>query len=292
MERVTQMLRLFNRTYTQRIGVLDESFLGTGRSLGASRLLFEIGERGAEVFELRSRLGLDSGYVSRVLRQLQEEGLIDIEPHEADGRRRVVSLTEHGLAERRRLDALSDRAASELIAPLSTRQRDQLAAALETARRLLAAATVRFEMVDPQDASAQSALRSYFAELDARFSTGFDWQANATGDGDALAPPNGAFLLVRSDTDHIGCGGVQPHRDSVGEIKRMWIHPDWRGLGLAKRLLAELEAQARRLGYERAVLDTNAELVEAMALYEASGYEPIERYNDNPYAQRWYAKRL
>jgi GNAT superfamily N-acetyltransferase len=100
------------------------------------------------------------------------------------------------------------------------------------------------------------------------------------------------FVIARTDIGCVGCGGLQHLDAGAGEVKRMWIHPDWRKLGLAKRLLGELEDHARRLGYRRAVLDTNAELTEAMALYESSGYETVERYNDNPYAQRWYAKDL
>lgn len=72
----------------------------------------------------------------------------------------------------------------------------------------------------------------------------------------------------------------------------MWIAPEWRGLGFARRLLAELEQRASSLGYAAVLLDTNAALVEAIALYESSGYEAVERYNDNPYAERWFSKPL
>ena len=287
-----QGLRRFNRAFTQRIGVLEESFLGSGRSLGLSRLLFEIGPGGGDVLELRSRLGLDSGYVSRMLRQLESEGLVEVAPHGSDGRRRLVALTSAGRREWARLDAESDRLADGLLAPLSPRQREELTSALDTAGRLLAAATVAVEAVDPRDDDAQDAMRRYFAELDDRFPSGFDPGDAASADAAALSPPAGVFLLVRSDGQAVGCGGLQRHGHDTGEVKRMWIHPAWRGLGLARRLLAELEDRARRVGYERVVLDTNATLQEAMALYESSGYEPIERYNDNPYAQRWYAKHL
>ena len=87
----TTTLRRFNRTYTQRIGALDESFLGTGRPLNVSRLLFEIGPDGATVRELRDRLDLDSGYVTRLLRRLTDDGLVDVHPDPADRRRRVAT---------------------------------------------------------------------------------------------------------------------------------------------------------------------------------------------------------
>ncbi|MGK2948501.1 MAG: GNAT family N-acetyltransferase [Acidimicrobiales bacterium] len=158
--------------------------------------------------------------------------------------------------------------------------------------RLRAADAVTFDVVDPAGEPAQVAMRAYFDELDRRFPTGFDAAGAAARDIEAMSPPDGTFLVVRTGTETIGCGGVQALGDGVGEVKRMWIGPEWRGLGLARRLLAELEDGARRLGHHRIVLDTNSELAEAVALYESSGYEPVERYNDNPYAQRWFAKAL
>src|SRR3954449_10928100 len=92
----TDTLRRFNRTYTQRIGALDDSFLGTGRPLNVSRLLFEIGPDGATVRELRERLDLDSGYLTRLLRRLTDDGLVEVRPDPADRRRRVAALTARG----------------------------------------------------------------------------------------------------------------------------------------------------------------------------------------------------
>ena len=136
------------------------------------------------------------------------------------------------------------------------------------------------------------ALRHYFGELDRRFRSGFDPGAADAADLDALRAPDGAFLLMRSDDATVGCGGLQRIDDRTGEIKRMWIDPHWRGLGLGGRLLARLEIVARGLGRERVVLDTNESLTEAIALYDRAGYHPIERYNANPYAQHWFAKDL
>src|SRR5436190_24341169 len=128
-EEQTGVLRRFNRTYTQRIGALDDSFLGTGRPLGPSRLLFEIGsggDDGATVRELRERLGLDSGYLSRLLRSLEADGLVAVGPDATDRRRRRVRLTRRGRTARRRLDERSEDLARSLVAPLSERQRERL----------------------------------------------------------------------------------------------------------------------------------------------------------------------
>ena len=284
------MLRRFNRSYTQRIGVLSDSFLGTGRALGPSRLLFEIGAEGARVVELRRRLGLDSGYTSRLLRQLERERLVVVTPDPDDRRRRIVRLSAAGRREWRRLDRRSADLAVRLLDPLSVRRRAELSAALATAERLLRAATMRFDVVDPEGSDAQVMLASYFAELDDRFPAGFDPGLGGGDDLDALRPPRGAFLVVRDDLQPVGCGGLQRIDGDTDEIKRMWVHPDWRGLGVGSRLLARLEARARQRGRTRVVLDTNATLTEAVAMYERAGYRSVERYNDNPYAQRWFAK--
>ena len=154
-------LRSFNRSYTQRIGVLAESYLDSGRPPGPSRLLHEIGTDGASVAELRLRLGLDSGYLSRMLRQLEREDLVRVAPDPSDGGQRIVELSPAGHREWHRLDRRSDDAARHLVEPLSMRQRAELASALSTAERLLRAATVDADLVDAQSSAAQHALRTY-----------------------------------------------------------------------------------------------------------------------------------
>ncbi len=288
----TRTLRSFNRAWSQRVGVMDESFLGTGRTFGASRLLFEMGTSGAAVLDLRRRLGLDSGYLSRLLRGLEDEGLVEVRRDPGDQRRRVVVPTPAGRRAVARLDERSERLALDLVEPLGPSQRRRLADALDTAERLIRAATTSFEPVPVDSEEAVVAVRRYFAELEARFSDGFDPGDTATSDVAGMSPPRGVFLVGRIDGEVIACGGVQPHRTTIGEIKRMWIDPAWRGCGLGSRMLGRLEDETARLGYREVYLDTNDALVEAVALYERSGYRTIERYNDNPYARHWFAKRL
>jgi GNAT superfamily N-acetyltransferase len=139
---------------------------------------------------------------------------------------------------------------------------------------------------------ARWAMTQYFEELAARFPGGFDPGAALEDAPAHYDPPDGAFVLARAGGEVVGCGALALLDRETAEIKRMWVAPGSRGLGVGKRLLARLEAEARRAGRSRVVLDTNATLTEAVALYEAAGYVGIERYNDNPYAQRWFAKPL
>lgn len=285
-------LRRFNRAWAQRVGVLDDSFLGTGRGPGPARLLFEIGATGATVRELRRRLGLDSGYLSRLLRQLETEGLVEVRADPDDGRRRVVRPTPAGRRAWLDLEERSEELARRLLVPLSPRQRRRLDEALAAAEQLLRSATVALEEVDPADAEAIAAVRRYVAELDTRFPGGFEPGDALLRDVTSLRAPTGTFVLASSDGEPVACGGVQRIDSGVGEIKRMWVDPAWRGTGLGGRLLQHLEEETRRLGYDTVRLDTNGTLVEAIAMYERSGYRRIDSYNDNPYASAWFEKAL
>jgi DNA-binding MarR family transcriptional regulator/GNAT superfamily N-acetyltransferase len=295
------VVRRFNRSYTQRIGVLDDSFLGTGMPLGLARLLFEIGVAPATTQgpltsqTLRERLGLDSGYLSRLLRRLEEEGLINVIPDPGDRRRRQVSLTEAGRERWKELERRSDDQARLIVDPLTERQRERLARALSEADLLVRAATVRFEPVDPASPAARDVVGRYFAEIGRRF--GFDPSGETEKDALLLAPPTGVFVVALSDGEPVACGGLQaiaPLVDgqSVVELKRMWVRDDWRGAGLGSRLLRHLEDRARALGHGTARLDTHAALTEAIGMYQRAGYRAIGRYSDNPWATHFFEKRL
>src|SRR4051794_33611905 len=122
-------IRAFNRTVTERLGALEETYLGGDRQLGETRLLWEIGPEGADVRLLRSRLGLDAGYTSRMLRTLERDDLVSVEPSPDDRRVRRARLTPRGRAERRRLDRRADELVESMLEPLDERQRERLVAA-------------------------------------------------------------------------------------------------------------------------------------------------------------------
>jgi len=150
---------------------------------------------------------------------------------------------------------------------------------------------VTFHVTEPTSDEALTAMRAYFAELDSRFVGGFDPGDSLTVGVHSMREPNGGtFIVARVGNMLAACGGVQQHDERTGEIKRMWVNPDYRGIGLGRRMLAELEAHVARLGYTQIVLDTNDVLTEAIALYTRSGYHEIEAYNDNPFARHWFTK--
>ncbi|MFG2692613.1 GNAT family N-acetyltransferase [Kitasatospora sp. NPDC048407] len=285
-------VRQFNRTVTERVGVLHDHYLGRDRPIGEARLLWEIGEEGQDVRQLRERLALDSGYVSRLLRSLEADGLVTVEPQPRDRRVRAVRLTDAGRAERAVLDGRSDELAGSLLEPLNTAQRARLTAAMAEVERLLTAATVTLDAVDPDHPDAQHCLRSYFAEIQARFENGFDPARSLLPDAGELRPPRGLFLVARLHGEPVGCAGLKLPPGAPAEIKRMWVAPSSRGLGLGRRFLTELETRAAQQGFEVLRLDTNKALTAAIGLYHSSGFQEVAAFNDEPYAHHWFEKRI
>ena len=285
-------VRRFNRTVGEALGVTGDRFLGRRRPPGESRILWEIGSDGIDVRLLRRRLGLDSGYVSRVLRSLAAQRLVRVRVDRADRRVRRASLTARGRNERAHLDQRSDTLAAGLLQPLSVRHQQRLVAAMTEVERLLRASMVRFAVVDPRSSDAQWCLQRYFAELDARFDAGFEQARSIPADAGQLRAPSGLLLLAYARERAVGCGALKFHPKAPAELKRMWIDPGWRGVGLGARLLAELERHAREAGVRVIHLETNEVLEEAIALYRRAGYTEVAPFNDEPYAHHWFEKRL
>jgi DNA-binding MarR family transcriptional regulator/GNAT superfamily N-acetyltransferase len=285
-------VRSFNRTITQRIGALNDAYLSRDRPLGQARLLWEIGPDGSDVRLLRSRLDLDSGYLSRLLRSLESDGLVAVQRSGADGRVRTARLTARGLAERAELDERSDELAAAILAPLDAGQRARLTAAMAEVERLLVASSVRVACCSPRRPDAQRCLRAYFGELARRFDGGFDPARSISADDAELTPPAGLFLIATLHAEPVGCGALKFHPGAPAEIKRMWVSPSARGLGLGRRLLAELEDRARARGVRTVRLETNRTLHEAVGLYRAAGYREVAAFNDEPYAHHWFEKTL
>ena len=289
---LVEQVRSFNRTMTERVGVLNDHFLGRNHPLGEARLLWEVGAGGAEIRELRQRLSLDSAYVSRLLRSLEKQGLVVVRASEEDGRVRLVQLTGAGLRERSELDSRADAFARSLLDPLSESQRVKLGAAMAQVERLLIASMVQITAADPTSQDAQWCIEQYFTELGQRFEMGFNPDLSRPAHAHELVPPAGLLLVAYLREEPVGCGALRFYENATGEIKRMWVAPRARGLGLGRRLLLALEHAAREAGVKTLRLETNRTLVEAIQLYRDSGYQEVEAFDDEPYAHHWFEKHL
>jgi DNA-binding MarR family transcriptional regulator len=289
-EMVAQVRR-FNRTVTQRIGVLNENFLASDRSLGQNRLLWEIGADGCDIRSLRERLELDSGYLSRLLRALEAGGHVVVEPSPTDGRIRIARLTAAGRRELAALDQRSDDAAAAILQPLNDRQRTQLVTAMAEVERLLIASTVEVRECDPRHRDARFCLQTYYDELAVRLPDGYDPAVSPIADAE-MTPPAGLLLVAYLHGEPVGCGALIFQPDDAGLVKRMWVAPTVRGLGLGRRLLYELEDRGRANGVRLMRLETKDVLTEAIRMYQTSGYREVAPFNDEFYADHWFEKAL
>lgn len=293
MNDAISLVRGFHRTVTQRIGALNNRYLGRNRPLAESRLLFEIGADGAAVRDLRERMGLDSGFVSRMLRTLETKGLVRTSrrPRE-DGRVKFARLTRAGSAELRKLNELSDELARSMLAPLSPEQSRRLVTAMAEVERLLRASAVVLGVEKPSGHGAVWCLDQYFRELDTRFRKGFDPSLTGSAAADELTPPKGYLVVARLFGQPIGCGALKIIDRRIGEVKRMWVATPARGLGVGRRILGELERIARTRKLNLLRLETNESLKEARSLYKSCGYTEVDAFNDEPYAHHWFEKGL
>jgi len=285
-------VRSFNRIVVEAVGALDDHYLARDRPLGESRLLWEIGSEGRDLRELRSRLDLDSGYLSRLLRSLERAQLVTVRPDPGDRRVRTAQLTRAGRLELGLLDRRSDDLARSLLAPLAESQRARLVDAMAEVERLLTAGLVDVTTVDPAQPDAQACLGAYEAELALLFDDGFDPARSISADVSELRPPAGLFFVARLRTDPVGCAGLKLHGAEPAEVKRMWVVESARGLGLGRRLLAEVERHATANGVRTLRLETNRNLTAAISLYRSAGFVEVDAFNDEQYAHHWFEKRL
>jgi DNA-binding MarR family transcriptional regulator len=283
-------IRRFNRVVTSEVGALDSSFLGRGRPLGAARVLNSIGHGRMDVAEIRDYLGLDSGLMSRLLRSLEEEGLIETTAHPDDARRRVAKLTRSGRREFEAYETLSNAQAETMLARHP--RREELLAAMDLIGSALGCSRIDVKEVNPRAPEARYCLGEYYAELARRFKQGFDVALSRDPDAKDMIRPRGVFVVAMSDTLPVGCVALKGGAGEIAEIKRLWVAPSARGLGLGRRLMNAAESAARELGIKVLRLDTNSALPEAGQLYRTSGWSQIPRFNDDPYPDLFFEKHL
>lgn len=283
-------IRNFGRSVAVEVGALEDSFLNRGRPLGSARVLNAIGLGYENVSDLRTKLKLDTGLLSRLLRGLEGEGLIETKPNPKDRRSRISTLTAKGKAEFEIYETLSDERAAAILARHKEARR--LLDAMDVVTITLSRDEIVFEEADYASEIATRCLEAFAAELSKRLNLDFDLENSGVPELSQMRPPHGTFVVARLGDMPIGCVGIKGKGDPVAEIKRMWIAPAGRGLGLARRLMTTAEEAARTMGIETLRLDTNSTLFEAAALYRDMGWHEIPRFNDDPYPDLFFEKHL
>jgi len=289
---MVEQVRRFNRAVMLRVQALESRLRASERSLTEARLLWEIGPDGAEVRALRTRLGLDSDRASHLLRALRTAGMVEVAAGGLDRRVRVARLTPAGMVERERLDQAGHELAESFLTRLSAREQRQLVKAMSDVERLLTGAMLELRAVDPLHPDARQCVRAYVAELNRRSESGYDPSAVMSEEPNELRPPAGQFVVATLEGHPVGCGGVK-HRDGEpSHIPRLWVDNSVRRLGLGRKLLERLEAEARSHGAPAAQLEAMDALPEACELYRSAGYHEVPAFNDEPFADHWYEKSL
>jgi DNA-binding MarR family transcriptional regulator/GNAT superfamily N-acetyltransferase len=276
-------VRAFSRFYTSRIGVLEPGLLRTRHTLAEARVLYELaqGEQLA-VTELRDRMAIDAGHLSRLLARLERQQLVARERSATDGRRQLARLTPGGVEAAATLDRRSDEEIAERLADLSGDERARLVAALADVRRLLepgaAPATVVLRPPRPGDLgwvvqrhgalySEEYGWNADFEALVARIVADFAEHADRGREAAWIAEldgePAGCIFCVRQD-------------DRVAKLRLLLVEPRARGLGLGARLVEECLTFARRAGYEEMLMWTNDPLTHARRIYERAGFTLVE----------------
>ena len=285
-------IREFNRFYTARIGLLRRRHLDGEFSLTEARVLYEISAKpGTTALALRGVLGLDAGYMSRVLASLTRSRLVQQRVSKQDGRERLLSLTASGERAVVRMDEQSAAEMRAMLAAVDPSEREVLVAALSRARQILSRKqdpAVRIVRLTRATKEAAQILEEYYEAVHVV-------QRDRPGVLQKMIdePASGVWLTYLGD-EVVGCV-VLRRLDSVSqasECKRLYVKPAARGRGIADKLLDAQEEYARSQGVEWIYLDSYDDLKAAIALYERRGYERCERYNTNPQATLFMRKRI
>jgi DNA-binding MarR family transcriptional regulator/ribosomal protein S18 acetylase RimI-like enzyme len=296
-------VRRFNRSWTRRIGVLREGLLHSPYSLAEVRVLFEIANRDeATASDLTRELGLDPGYLSRILTGLGQQGLVDRVPSETDGRRRLLSLTPEGEEAFALLDDRSREEVAEMLDRLSEEDRRRLLEAMRTIEEVLDGGKGSFKYSEPfilrqhepGDLGwvVQRHGELYFRE--------YGWDetfealvAHIVADFvDAYDPKRERCWIAEMGGERVGSVFVVEQSGEVAKLRLLLVEPSARGLGLGARLVEECVRYARGRGYEKLTLWTNSVLIAARRIYEKQGFvlveeEPHHSFGKDLVGQNW-----
>jgi DNA-binding MarR family transcriptional regulator/GNAT superfamily N-acetyltransferase len=296
-------VRAFNRFYTSKLGFLDQQLLKSPFSLSEARVLYELatGEN-PSAKAIGIELGLDPGYLSRIVQKFEEDGLITRRPLPADRRQYQLSLTAKGRQTFARLDRSSHNEVANMLATLAQGDRQRLIGAMGTIERLLAssgvspaAATLREPRPGDMGWVVQShgalyageygwdsSFEALVAEIVAKFLGSFDASRERCWIADIDGAQVGSVFLVR-------------HSDDVAKLRLLLVDPAGRGQGLGRRLVGECIAFARACGYRKITLWTQSILIAARKIYQDAGFvqvasEPHRSFGQSLIGETWEMK--
>lgn len=296
-----ETVRRFNRFYTRQIGVLQEGLLSSPFSLAEARILYELAHRDCTTAsKLTKELGLDAGYLSRILRGFTQQGLIDRQPSETDGRQNSILLTEKGQQAFAQLNARSQHKIGEMLSQMSVTSQNRLVEAMQTIEELLATTTRssktpyllrshqpgdmgwvvhRHGVLYAQEYGWNEQFEALVAGIVAEFIQNYD-------------PKKERCWIAEKDGEIVGSVFLVKKTDAVAKLRLLLVEPKARGLGIGTRLVQECDRFARQAGYEKIELWTNSILSTACRIYEAAGYrlvhqEPHHSFGKDLIGQTW-----
>jgi DNA-binding MarR family transcriptional regulator/N-acetylglutamate synthase-like GNAT family acetyltransferase len=274
-------VRRFNRFYTRRIGVLQYDYLGSSFPLPQARVLYEVGERGeCTASDLRSELGLDAGYLSRLISGLRRQGLVQAEAAKHDGRQRRLTLTPKGRKAFSALDESSRRAMGEMLSPLAPAHREKLVHAMGTVQSVLEPrekaialrahrpgdigwVVSRHGKVYDDEYGWGLGFEALVGEIGARFLQQFDAKRERCWIAEMDGEPVGSVFVVKGSA-------------TVAKLRLLLVEPHARGRGVGRRLVQECIDFSRRAGYRKLVLWTQSNLTAARTIYAALGFRKVK----------------
>jgi DNA-binding MarR family transcriptional regulator/GNAT superfamily N-acetyltransferase len=298
--RQAEAVRQFNRFYTRQIGLLEEKLLRSPFSLAEARVLYELAhQETSTAAALSGDLGLDAGYLSRILSSFSKRGLLDKRPSASDGRQSLLQLTEQGRQAFDELNAASQSDFERMLADLSPAERGQLTRAMRTIERLLGGQPApqppyllrppqigdmgwvvqRHGVLYAQEYGWDAQFEALVAEIVAAFVQRYD-------------PKYERCWIAERDGENVGSVFIVRQSEAVAKLRLLLLEPSARGLGLGTRLVQECVRFAQQAGYQKITLWTNSVLLAARHIYERQGFrlthsEPHHSFGHDLVGETW-----
>ena len=281
-ETAIHKIRRFNRFYTNLLGLLDRHLLETEFSLTEARVLFELGESDAcSAKELTQRLTVDPGYLSRILKQFEKKGLTERVRSSEDGRLYPIHLTQRGRETLRWMGERSDGQSLSLIENLSPMQRADLTNSMERIQRYLSGGekppvAIRHDL-RPGDAGALIKMHGWIYEKEHGYNHVFEGYVCKTFYEflTAYDPEKDRIWFAECGGEMVGAIAIVSHPDGVAQLRWFLLHPDFRGLGVGRRLMDEALRFAKDSGYRKLFLITTDIQTTAIRMYEKAGFQKV-----------------